>query len=50
VANVYNVVLISYDIKGEPRNYESVKNLLQEADGYLHCLESTWILCTTHDA
>lgn len=36
--------LISYDICGQPKNYNDVESVIKLADKYVKVLETTWIV------
>lgn len=41
--------LISYDLKGQNRNYEAIISKIKTADHWCHYLESTWIIESSRD-
>lgn len=38
--------LVSYDLHAPGRNYDSLYEKLCGFNGYLHCLESVWFVCS----
>lgn len=45
-----SVYIISYDLKSPGKNYSSLYTAIKSYGTWFHCLDSTWLIETSHTA